>query len=243
MEFKEQSIIVGGIDGTRLGWILVEWGGPGLTASAYRLSSIDELKNRRSGLARVAVDMPIGLTEHATKGGRLCEILVRKELGRPRRSSVFSSPARCALRAASYEEAGALNRGSSSDQIGISKQTYALFPKLNEVDAFVGPTMQNWIFEVHPEFCFHLMNNSSPLQFAKKRVEGRQERLDLLTKVGFKYVEKVLEKVADLGAASDDLLDACAAAWTAHRFEIGEATRIPESPEKDSRGLNMEIWG
>ncbi len=42
-------------------------------------------------------------------------------------------------------------------------------------------------------------------------------------------------------AAPDDLLDACAAAWTAGRVAKGAAERLPETPPTDARGLRMEI--
>jgi predicted RNase H-like nuclease len=43
-------------------------------------------------------------------------------------------------------------------------------------------------------------------------------------------------------AGDDDLLDACAVAWTARRILRGEARRFPDEPMLDPRGLRMEIW-
>ncbi len=40
----------------------------------------------------------------------------------------------------------------------------------------------------------------------------------------------------------DDILDACAACWTAARILRDNAIRIPKRPPRDKRGLVMEIW-
>jgi len=39
----------------------------------------------------------------------------------------------------------------------------------------------------------------------------------------------------------DDLLDACACAWSARRFARGETRSFPQTPDRDARGLRMEI--
>jgi hypothetical protein len=51
--------------------------------------------------------------------------------------------------------------------------------------------------------------------------------------------ERISLNVVGAGA---DVVDALAAAWTARRIADGEAQRIPELPEKDARGLRMEMW-
>ena len=105
------------------------------------------------------------------------------------------------------------------------------------------PTIQSSVNEVHPEFCFLQMNGGRPLRFAKKPVEGRNERAVLLRNARMEGVEEAIEQRKRVGAAEDDLLDACAAAWTAYRVVIGAATRVPATPTTDSRGLKMEILG
>jgi predicted RNase H-like nuclease len=39
----------------------------------------------------------------------------------------------------------------------------------------------------------------------------------------------------------DDVLDAAAAAWSAHRIALGIAGRVPEAPELDAEGRAVEI--
>ena len=44
---------------------------------------------------------------------------------------------------------------------------------------------------------------------------------------------------ADVGA--DDLIDACACAWSARRIAEGRAVSFPADPPRDARGLRMAI--
>jgi predicted RNase H-like nuclease len=43
-------------------------------------------------------------------------------------------------------------------------------------------------------------------------------------------------------AAPDDILDAAAVAWTAHRVATGTAHSHPDPPEKTERGELVAIW-
>jgi predicted RNase H-like nuclease len=43
-------------------------------------------------------------------------------------------------------------------------------------------------------------------------------------------------------AGLDDLVDACAAAWTAARIAQGKAISFPDPPERDAFGLPIAIW-
>ncbi len=44
------------------------------------------------------------------------------------------------------------------------------------------------------------------------------------------------------GAATDDVLDALVACWTARRIHAGTAIRLPPTAPVDARGLRMEPW-
>ena len=44
------------------------------------------------------------------------------------------------------------------------------------------------------------------------------------------------------GYAADDLLDACAAAWTAARAAPGDAETLPDPPETFTDSLPAAIW-
>jgi len=190
----------------------------------------------------VAVDMPIGLPEIVCQGGRSSEREARAMLGGSNGSSVFPSPARAVLEAKTYEEAAHLNRAhSSTGKIGLSKQSFAIVPKIKEVDAEMTPKLQSRVFEVHPEICFYHMNGEVVVGPSKKSAAGVLLRLKLLDEA--ELLASLLTHAEDVaGAAFDDVLDAAVAAWTARRHATGEAVRLPAEPPVDGRALRMEMW-
>lgn len=234
-------MVVAGTDGCRSGWVLVR---NHLLSGAFELAIMPTFREVIAGdnLSIVAVDIPIGLHDSARQGGRTCDVQARRILGPQRASSVFSPPARPSLHASSYPEAVRLNRNSSPANIGISRQTYGLYPKLREVDEAMSPELQESVREVHPEVCFLEMNGGRPLPESKKSLEGHLLRLELIRKAGFSQIDEWVRLFPRAKVAPDDVLDACAACWTADRIRQGVAKRIPDSPEKDFRGLWMEIW-
>ena len=76
--------------------------------------------------------------------------------------------------------------------------------------------------------------------FGKKTSEGERERVAALIAAGFP--KHIVETMPTLRVGRDDYLDACAALWTAERIYRGDAKRIPETIEYDSRGLDMAMW-
>ncbi len=234
-------IWIAGVDGCRAGWLGVFLE---VRTGILRMRTGDRLANwlhEPEAPQFLAVDIPIGLPSSAHRGGRSCDREARRRLGPSRGSSVFSAPVRATLSAEDYASALAVQRSSSEDRIGLSKQCYHLLPRIREVDALVRRVGQDCIREVHPELSFTAMNAGGQLRYSKHTSEGVSLRETLLRETGF---EKVLE--SDLsrtpGAKRHDLLDACVACWTARRILNGEAERIPDSPEHDACGLAMEIW-
>lgn len=188
--------------------------------------------------AVVGVDMPIGLLDAAAPGGRACDRLARAALGWPRAASVFSPPVRAALGAASYAEALRSNRCSSSAGLGISRQVYMLFPKLRELDQWMTPARQRFVFEVHPELSFAALNGGRAVMPPKRSPAGRRLRVRLLRRRGF---GAIVAAKPPRGAMRDDLLDACAACWSAERILRGSSRCVPRRPPRDARGLRMAI--
>jgi predicted RNase H-like nuclease len=160
----------------------------------------------------VAVDMPIGLPE---TGMRACDRECRVRLG-PRRSSVFPAPHRPSLAA-----------GSFAAVTGLSIQAWNLVPKVREVDEAWEPR----VHEVSPELSFTLLAGA-PLD-AKRTVTGLAQRVAAL---GLDTVPRVP------GARPDDVLDALACLWTAHRIARGEAVSLGDGCV-DARGRPMRIAG
>ena len=212
---------VAGVDGCRAGWIVVHEGHAEVHADfAAVLAALPDD-------AVVAVDMPIGLVDEHIPGGRDVDRAARLELGR-KRSSVFSAPPRCALGARTLPDAR--RRGGR-----LTLQTLNLLPRIEDVDAVMTPELQSRVFEVHPELSFGAMAGGSPVLTPKRSAAGSKERRALLQRAGVCVPER------PTGAVADDLLDACALMWSARRIAGGTASRLPDPPSRDSRGLSMEL--
>jgi predicted RNase H-like nuclease len=219
-----------GVDACKKGWVGVSG-----ELRGYFGVTIGELvaaAERDGALAVVGVDIPIGLP---IAGPRQADVLARGLVGR-RASSVFSTPVRAALLAATHAEASAVNLRATGK--GLSQQAYALARKILEVDAWA-PTAGCAVIEVHPEVCFATMAGR-PLVHPKSTWAGAEERRQLLAIAG-------LRVPADIGragesAAVDDVLDAAAAAWTAGRYAEGRAIAYPEPPEVFGDGPPAAIW-
>lgn len=231
-----------GVDGCRSGWLGVIWDGGTVASAAVYPAFADILKLE----ARfIGVDMPIGFPERAETGGRLADRLARKRLG-ARQSSVFGVPCRAAVMASDYPSACQANLAASDPPRKIAKQTFHIFPKMRELDALLTPQIQTRLCEVHPELAFTLMNGERPLDLPKK-IKGRPSpdgmalRMSLLEKAGFPIGK--LSRPPKGGWGEDDLLDACACAWSALRLAEGKGLRLPPTPVFDARGLRMEICG
>lgn len=196
----------------------------------------------------VAIDMPIGLP---AAGPRACDRAARALLG-PRRSSVFPAPVRAAIAAADRAEASRITQAIDGRRVGA--QAFGIHPKIRALDqALAASGLRDVsVREVHPELSFRAWNDGVPMAHSKRTAAGRAERLlrveqwlgaDLLTRA---------RESAEAGShrtgshrkrdlADDDILDAVATLWTAHRIVDGRAVRLPDPPPRDALGLPMEI--
>ena len=241
-EGRLKETFVAWMDGCLYGWVVVLLDCQTRSSSLLLVPSFPEALQITANAAIVAVDIPIELMEEARPGGRDCDILARRLLGDSRASSIFSPPVRKAFQGTSYEEALRINRSSSSHGIGLSRQCFGIFRKFSEVDQVITQKLQTRVIEVHPEVCFYEMNNGRPLQHGKKSKAGLEERKSLLINARVALDDGWLKKYQKSQVASDDILDACAACWTAERCLQGQAICIPVVPPTDSKGLRMEMW-
>jgi predicted RNase H-like nuclease len=210
-----------GVDGCRAGWIVVHEG----HAEVHR--DFAAVLATLPDDAVVAVDIPIGLVDEHVPGGREVDRAARTELG-PKRSSVFSAPPRWALAARTLPDAR--RRGAR-----LTLQTLNLLPRIEDVDSVMTPELQSRVFEVHPELSFAAMAGGPPVLRPKRSAAGTKERRALLQRAAVRVPER------PAGAAVDDLLDACALAWSARRIADGTAFHLPDTPSRDAHGLHMEL--
>lgn len=238
---------VAGVDGCRGGWIaaLMRAGEPasGRVVAAPGLADIAALPEAP---ALLAVDVPIGLPDRIDGPGRAPERLIRSLLG-ARQSSVFAIPARAAVFARDYGEACALAAAASDPPRKVSRQGFALFPRIREADALLRgrPDLAERFYEVHPELAFWSLNGERALGEPKKvkgvpHGPGLALRQSLLRAAGLP--ERLVGAAPPPGAGPDDLLDALAGLTVALDIARGGGRPFPDPPGRDSHGLPVAIW-
>ncbi|ESY70628.1 DUF429 domain-containing protein [Mesorhizobium sp. M0051] len=265
-----KTVLVG-VDGCKAGWIAVRHDpgstlrnprsilrNPGSIASVAVFASFAALLASLPDDAVIAVDMPIGLPEFSSKGGRGPEALVRPLLG-ARQSSVFSIPSRAALYAdtsdfttieawyAAHIRASEVAKATSDPPRGVSIKAFGIFAKIREIDALLiaRPDLRGRVFESHPEVAFCRLNGDQAMRLPKKikgsiNPDGMAERKALLCRHG--YEMGFLDQPPPRGAAADDFLDAAAMMLIAGRIADGVARPFPDPPLIDRVGIPVAIW-
>ncbi|MGI9408207.1 MAG: DUF429 domain-containing protein [Hyphomicrobiaceae bacterium] len=243
----DPSLWVAGVDGCPAGWLVVLRNlNAGAAPQKVIMSSFGDIPALPERPAVIAVDIPIGLPDRTGPGGRGCDVAARKVIG-ARQSSIFSVPARAAVMKTDYRDACRLAFATSTPPRKVSKQCFNIFPKIREVDAWIMAHGNNGIYECHPEVAFWALNGETPLTEPKKVKSrpfepGLALRRSLLQDAGFaeEFLNGLPFRRKDAGP--DDLLDACAAAWTAERIHNGSAIQFPDEPLTDGHGIPMTIW-
>ena len=242
----QESFEVAGVDGCRAGWFLV-------IASATKTSragcpcalklkdfcvvtTFAEVLSETRDCELVCIDIPIGLSDGAEP--RECDVAARKVL-RWRTSSVFPPPIRQCLSANDPDTASNLCFENSGKK--LNRQSFFIMPKIREVDQIMTPELQQRVREIHPEISFWALNGKKSTKHNKKRLVGRNERMNLLAPVFRDVQELVVKARRPKRVAPDDILDALVAAWTAGQAVVGKGKTLPENPQIDSKGLKMEI--
>lgn len=118
-----------------------------------------------------------------------------------------------------------------------SAQAYALRTKILEVDAWVRSVPAPTVVEVHSEASFARMTGA-PITARKHDAEGVRLRREALRAAGI----AVPAWYRGAGFAEDDLLDACAAVWSAARHLAGESESMPVEPEVFGDQIPAAIW-
>jgi predicted RNase H-like nuclease len=206
---------VAGVDGTKGGWVAIVLE-DGRFAADHVLRSVETDFTELSDETVIAIDIPIGF------GPRSADSAARMYL-RGAASSVFTAPSRKILET------------PFGPGLGVSAQAHALGPRIIHVTQVARSDSR--LREVHPEVSFRAMNDGQPLRHRKKSAGGAMQRIGLLRQHGI--------EIDHLDAAGsvplDDVLDAAAAAWSAHRIATGQAQDLPNPPEMVD-GYPVAIW-
>jgi predicted RNase H-like nuclease len=223
------SVHVIGVDAYPLGWVGVELR-DGAFRRAMLASTLFEIVAGSSGAAVIGVDIPLGMLPDRW---RAADTAAADKLG-PRRSSVFRVPPRPVWQESDFAAANRLCRDLTG--AGLSRQSWALRPKILEANA-LWDRHPSLLFEAHPEVSFRTMAGA-PLTHAKKTWAGQARRRDLLAGQGI----VLPDSLGPAGQAPpDDILDAAAVAWSAHRMATGAALSHPSPPE-EANGARIAIW-
>ena len=226
-----------GMDGCKAGWICVAIEDD--RAEYWVSRRFEDVLLREPAVDLILVDIPVGLLEGGAEH-RPPDVAARNVLGK-RASRVFTAPVRPAVYAPEYQGANELSKQLT--RRGLSKQSWAIVPKIREVDELMRERMvwRGRVREVHPEVCFWAFNGRRPLRYYKKTDEGFRERFELLT-ARFPASEELLGQIVlreGKRVARDDAVDALAAALTG--LEPVAIRTLPERPESDAHGLAMEM--
>jgi predicted RNase H-like nuclease len=222
-----------GIDGCKAGWIAVLLE-DGHFVQAQPARTFDELRSRFPAARVLAVDIPIGLPDASA---RAADLEARTFL-RHRSSTLYVMPPRAALFEETYERA--VERCRVLGVPALSRQAYGLRAKILEVES--AALQDPRIHEAHPEVSFRVMADAlgcAAPGAPKKTWTGLMTRLSLLEAVDVWLPRGI--GAAGL-AAADDVVDAAAAAWTAHRIALQQARTFPADPPTDSQGRPVAIW-
>jgi predicted RNase H-like nuclease len=206
---------VAGIDGTKGGWVAIALEN-GVFVHDLLIDEIESYFDMFASVDVLAIDVPIGF------GPRGADSAARSYL-KGSASTVFTTLPEDTL------------ERPFGPGLGVSAQTHALGRRIVHVTRLAQSDAR--IHEIHPEVSFRIMNNGQPLRYRKKTTGGMFERIELLKKQGIEV--GTLTETAK--APLDDVLDAAAAAWSAHRIALGCAGSLPAPPELVD-GRHICIW-
>jgi len=226
---------VAGVDGCRGGWVVVtarhdDPDGP-VSLAAEVVPGLEPVveRARRGELAAVAVDMPMGLLDDRP---RRSDREARALLG-PRRASVFPTPVRAVLEAATYP--AACERSRAACGRALSKQAWFLVDRIRQLDELVTRADQEAVVEAHPECAFLRLAGGEPLP-SKHTADGQRRRHQLLRR----HLGRPFDRLWRAAPAPPiDLLDAAVLTLTAAHVVAG--TAIVLGRETDPRGKLAQV--
>jgi predicted RNase H-like nuclease len=221
-----------GVDGCASGWIAVRLDADGVASFAVA-RDFASLAGAEDALTYI--DIPIGLPESGERG---CDRAARKVL-KGAAARVFLGLRRPLL--GFLGDYRAANQWAKSDGKGLSRQAFAILPKIAEIDGAMTPARQGAIRESHPELAFCRLNGGAPLP-SKHTEEGLRQRRDIAARQGIGIIDRWLGELRSSGAKQDDLLDAAILAVAARAAAQGPSWRVKCPEARDARGLRMDIW-
>lgn len=232
-----------GVDWASHGWVAARLDAEDETTVEFHPTIWNLWHERGDDAYRILVDVPIGLPE---RNRRACDEEARECIG-DRRNSVFWTP----IREAAYEDNIVDAKAVQEDRTGwsISNQTWAIVPRIREVDTFLRTTdaARGVVRESHPEVCFAALSDRA-MAAPKSDGEGVDARRRMLCDeldLDGRDLDETIRPLTDPNyaarAAPNDVLDAMVLAVTARSIPDGEYATLPDDPPTDAEGLPMEV--
>ena len=221
-----------GVDGCASGWVAVRLAADDATSFSV---ARDFASLAAPGDVLTYIDIPIGLPESGERG---CDRAARKVL-KGAAARVFLGLRRPLL--AHLGDYRAANQWAKADGKGLSRQAFAILPKIAEIDRAMTRARQRMVRESHPELVFCRFNRGVPLA-SKHTEEGLRQRRNIVAGHGIEDIDCWLGELRGTGAKPDDLLDAAILAVAARGATRGPAWRVKCPEARDARALRMDIW-
>ncbi len=221
-----------GLDGCPDGWVAV-WLRDGAVEEVEVVAHAGEVLD--DDIAVAGVDMPIGLVDAPVRDA---DRAARELLG-ARASSVFNAAPRAVLdayaRGEATDHAAASAAAVAATGRGMTRQAWALVPKILEIDRLVARGAP--LYEAHPEVAFVLVAHE-PLP-RKRSWAGIQTRRAVLERLGIVLPSRF---PGDDRVAPDDVLDAAIVAWVADAVATGEGlVTVPDATAQSDHGRPIVI--
>lgn len=221
-----------GVDGCRVGWVVVTLT-DGVVTDVEVVSRLSEAL-QDGPVDAAGVDIPIGLVDAPREADAAARTLLPG-----RASSVFSAPPRSVVDRArdgsltAHAEASALAVEVAG--AGISMQAWRLVPKIIEVDALAAAGQP--LHEVHPEVAYAVLAGAALPR--KRSWAGITTRRAILARLGIVLPDRF---PGDGSAAPDDVVDAAVCAWVADGLAgAGAVLSVPDTTAQLDHGRPIAI--
>ena len=227
---------LGGIVPCPGGWLIVPARLAGVTVIAEEpevVKTLIDVLEYKPKFEAAAILIPMGFEDQPNGPYRPCDIEARAYIGWPRRVAVKPTPSRAALRAATRDDALAL-------EPWLTRDDFRRFRWLRESEREFQPFHQRNFYSAHPDLTFVQMNGDQSVTSSPYQQAGMLERIALI-RSKLPGLDETVMRTPPPGSGQIHLLQATALIWTARRAAGRAISRFPADPGWDSTGIRMDL--
>lgn len=218
------------------GWLVLPGRMAGITVTAedaFVAKKLFEVLDYRPKWDAAAINIPMGLHDHASGKFRKADEEAREFVGWPRVVGIAGVPSREAFHVDTRQELLAL-------EPWMTKHDLRRMRWLREAERELQPYHTRSIFPGHPDVSFTAMNSDEPLTTSPWHEDGHLERLELI-RSQLPGIDDVITRTPPDGAAAVHVMQAAAMLWTARRGSGRAISRFPLDPTWDDTGMRVEL--